>query len=368
MKLRFNREELSETLGAICSVASNRTPKDVLKAVHIDVRSDVVFLSATDLEIGLRSAVTQVEVDETGETLVPADMLSGIVQDCPDETVAVETEDSGLHIHGKGSHFKIVTQSPADFPAVAELDGEPDFTVDSGVLARLIEWTVFACAKESTRYAINGVLWEVSPKALTLAATDGRRLSLATTKLGDGSPKTEAQAIVPGKALSLFARLPVDGDGLVAVRMSSNQIVLKKGRSTLSSSLVEGHFPKYQDVIPQDCDRVVLLNTADFQSSLKQAARLTNEESKGVRLSFTDGSLTISSRAPEQGEATISLPVRYKGEATDIGFNPAFLMDVLRVADTEEVSFAFKEANRPGVIRVSDDFVHVVMPVNLSSA
>jgi DNA polymerase-3 subunit beta len=121
-------------------------------------------------------------------------------------------------------------------------------------------------------------------------------------------------------------------------------------------------------VIPQDCNREVVLNTAEFQTALKQAALLTNEESKGVRLRFADGSLTISSRAPEQGEATVSMPVKYTDTTTEIGFNPVFLLDVLRVVQEDELVFAFKEPNRPGVVRAGSNFLYVVMPVNLGSA
>ena len=136
----------------------------------------------------------------------------------------------------------------------------------------------------------------------------------------------------------------------------------------ISSALVEGKFPKYEDVIPTDCDRVAELNTAEFLGALRRAALLTNEESKGVRFSFSNGNLTLTSRAPEQGEATIALSIDYSGEAVEIGFNPVFLLDMLRVVHTETISFAIKESNRPGLIRVGDDFVYVVMPVNLSSA
>jgi len=368
MKLRINREELAEALSAVSAVASVRSPKEVLKCVRLEVRPDVLLLSATDLELGIRSAVTQVEVDKPGETLVVADTLSKIVRECADEILALETEGNHLHVRGMGSHFRIVTQSVEDFPPVPAMEGEPDFMVEHETLRRLIEWTVFAAARESTRYAINGILWELSDKGLVLAATDGRRLSVGRVKVSGVKKGASVQAIVPGKALSLFARLPVDGDSGVAVKIAPNQMLLKIGRSMISTSLIEGHFPKYQDVIPSDNDRTVALNTMEFLGALKRAALLTNEESKGVRLAFSDGNLTLSSRAPEQGDATISMPIPYKGEAIDIGFNPVFLTDVLRVAHSDEVTFAFKEANRPGLIKLDDSFVHVVMPVNLSSA
>jgi len=158
MKLRFNRHEAAEALSSSCKVAASRTPKEILKCVRVDVLPDAMLFSATDLELGLRIAVTQVEVDEPGETLVVADTLSKIVRECTDEVMTIETSGNNLHVRGAGSHFQIVTQSPADFPPVTALEGEPDFTIDDALLRRMIEWTVFAAARESTRYAINGVL------------------------------------------------------------------------------------------------------------------------------------------------------------------------------------------------------------------
>lgn len=367
MKLRFNRLAMVDALSVVGSVTPVRSTKEILKCVRLQANADVLLLSATDMELGVRFAVTQVEVDDTGDTLVSAATLGKIVRECTDEILAVETSGNSLHIRGAGSHFQIVMQDTMDFPHVPTLEGDPDFTAEHGALRRQIEWTSFAAARESTRYAINGVLWELNGDRLTLAATDGRRLSVAHGTLPDKRKGDPIQAIVPSKSLSLFGRLPVEDDAPVGVKLTPNQMILKAGGATLSTVLVEGHFPPYQDVVPSDCDRIVELDTQEFLGALKRAALLTNEESKGVRLTFGEDALTLSSRAPEQGEATISVGVSYRGEPTDIGFNPVFLTDVLRVTPTERVTFAFKAADRPGIIRIGDEFVHVVMPVNLSS-
>lgn len=368
MKIRFNRQEMADALSAVCNVTALRTPKEVLKCVHLEAQSDILLLSATDQEISIRCAVTQVEVDKPGTTLVVADTLNRIVRECDDEILDIELVDGDLNVRGQGSHFKIITQASSDFPPVPVMEGDPDFSIDHTQLRRLIEWTLFASARESTRYAINGVLWVLEGDRITLAATDGRRLSVAHGKIASPLKSDILQVIVPSKALSLFSRLPVDPDSTIGVKITSNQLLLKTPGAIISTTLVEGHFPKYQDVIPTDCDRLVQLNTTEFHSALKRAALLTNEESKGIRLAFSDDNLTLSSRAPEQGEATISISAQYKGESVEIGFNPLFLTDVLRVAHTDEITFAMKEANRPGVIRLNDDFIHVVMPVNLTSA
>ncbi len=368
MKLRFNRQEMADALSALCLVAAARTTKEILKCVRVEAQADVLLLAATDLELSLRCAIAQVEVDDPGETLVVADTLAKIVRECTDEVLTLDTDESMLHIRGAGSHFQIVTQDAAEFPPVPVMEGDPGFTIEDGQLTRLIEWTAFAAARESTRYAINGVLWELEGEKLTMSATDGRRLSVGRAQVQIGDSNSATSAIVPGKALSVISRLSVADDAMVGVKITGNQLLLTVGGSLVGTSLLEGRFPKYQDVIPTDCDRKARLNSLEFLGALKQAALLTNEESKGVRLAFTEGVLTLSSRAPEQGEATISIPAEYSGEPVEIGFNPVFLLDMLRVVRTDEVTIELKDANRPGVVRVDGDFVYVVMPVSLSSA
>ena len=236
--------------------------------------------------------------------------------------------------------------------------------MNADVLRRLAEWTAFSAAKESTRYAINGVLWDKDTAGLNMVATDGRRLSQAVTTI-EGST-TECRAIVPTKAMHLFQRVMGDADQVIRFKITENQIVASSPRATVSAGLVEGQFPNYEDVIPTDCDKELELPTEAFRVAVRQAALLTNEESKGIRFALAEGELTLSSRAPEQGEATISLPVNYDGEPIEIGFNPLFLIDALRVVHTETVRFQLKDPKRPGILRCGDDLLYVIMPVNLS--
>ena len=239
MRFRFDRQEMGDALRTVASVANPRSPKDVLKCVHLDVKSDVVLLSATDQELGIRHAVSQVEVDETGEVLVSADTFARIVTETSDDVLHIELVDSILHVRGSGSHFQIVTRDTADFPPVPIMEGNPSLTIGMSDLSRMIEWTVFSAARESTRYAINGVLWEVDGKTLTLAATDGRRLSLARGKIDADNTEARPQAIVPGKALSLLAKLPGDAETKVGITVTSNQLLADTGRAQISSTLVE---------------------------------------------------------------------------------------------------------------------------------
>jgi DNA polymerase-3 subunit beta len=364
MKVRINRQELSEALAAASAVAATRTPKPILECVLIEAAGDHCLLVATDLEIAIRATVAQVEIEEKGTVVVHADKLAQIVRESSDEVLSLDSDDSMCHVRGKDAHYQIVALDPADFPAVAELEGEPDFEIENSVLRRMSEWTVFAAAREHTRYAINGVLWEKQKDALALVATDGRRLALAKAKISGAGQDWER--IVPSKAMHVFPRILGDASGKVAVKLTGNQIIVKTARATLCSGLVEGQFPKYRDVVPSDCDRKVTLNTSELLSAVRRSALLTNEESKGVRLAFADNMLTLTSRAPSQGEATITIPIKYSHDELVIGFNPHFIIDALKVVDEDEVTIELKSSNRPGLFKCGADRQYVVMPVSLS--
>jgi len=147
MKLRFNRQEIADSLAPLCAVAASRTPKEILRCIKLEAKADVLFLAATDLEISLRCAATHVEVDEPGEAVILADTFARIIHECSDETLAVETDASELHMRGAGSHFQFVTQDGAEFPALPAMDETPHFTVPQSALRRLIEWTSLAAAR-----------------------------------------------------------------------------------------------------------------------------------------------------------------------------------------------------------------------------
>lgn len=364
MQLTVNRMALSEALGVASAIAVSRTTKDALKCVRLTADAEGLLISATDLEVGLRVRVLQVEVKKKGDTLVPADKLMSIARESLDETLVIESVDQVCHIRGQHSHFEVYGQDPRDFPPVPGLDGPADIQIDGQVLSGLVNRTVFAVAKENTRYAINGVLWEKRGKRLALVATDGRRLARAVGSaeqtIGDDN-----QAIVPSKTVHLLQKVLSTCTEKVAIQLSSNQIIAQCGQYVVSSALAEGNFPHYEEVIPRDNDKRVELDTEEFLNAVRQAALLTNEQSKGIRLVFGKELLVLSSRAPEQGEATVSIKASYAGDEVAIGFNPGFVIDALRVAGSPSVTLELRDGNRPAVLKAGQDFCYVIMPVSL---
>lgn len=364
MKVICNRGALLEALTVAGNVVASRTPKPVLQCVKLTAENDRLTVAATDLEVAIRYSDNQVQIEQPGEALLPADKFRDIVRESVDDTLSIDVSTDNASIKGNDSHFKIFTQNPKDFPPVPDFEGDADFEIQGGLLKSLIGQTLFAAAKESTRYAFNGVLLLAKGKKITLVSTDGRRLAQANGDLIKGSDK-ESRAIVPSKALTLIDKLIDDPEEAVGFQVRENQIIVHTSSATLTSSLVEGQFPPYEDVIPKDTDKKMSAATADFLSAIRRAALLTTEESKGVRLQFDKKGLVLTSRSPESGEATINFSCKFEGSDVEIGFNPQFLTDALRVVDSDEISLELTAPNRPGLLKGGPNFLYVIMPVNL---
>ncbi|WP_428940774.1 DNA polymerase III subunit beta [Fontivita pretiosa] len=368
MKVICNRGALLEALSVASSVVSTRTPKPVLQCLKLTAGDDRLTIAATDLEVAIRYSDAQVQIEQPGEALVPSGNFCNIVRESVDDTLSIELDKDQVHIKGQDSHFKIFTQPVGDFPPVPDFEGEADFEIVGGHLKQLINQTIFAAARESTRYAFNGVLIVAQKnKKVSLVSTDGRRLALARGELVSANKveKDGSRAIVPVKALNLVEKLIDDPEETVGVQMRENQVIFHTSNATLTSNLVEGQFPPYEDVIPKECDKKMTAGTADLLSAIRRAALLTTEESRGVRMQFSRKGLVLSSRSPEAGEATVNFPCKYEGADIEIGFNPQFLIEALRVVDTDEVTFEMTAPNRPGLLKGGPNFLYVIMPVNL---
>lgn len=365
MKVICDRGALVESLNLVSSVVASRTPKPALQCVKLIASEAQLTLIGTDTEIALRLTTPRVEVQKEGESLIPAEKLRQIVAESLDPTLTIETDGDTANVLGADSKFKVFGHAVGDFPPIPEMTGDADFEIPAGELHRLIAMTLFATARENSRYAINGVLVERDGNKLAVVATDGHRLALA--KGSCKSKKGELRnAIVPSKALNLLLKLFSDAEQVVKVQVAENQIHFATDAAVLTSNLVEGNFPPYKDVIPKDGDKKATISTDVFISGVRRAALLTNEESKGVRMAFSKEGLVLTSRAPEMGEAEVRVDVAdYVGDAVEIGFNPGYLLDALKVVDANDVLLEMKAGNKPGVLKTGSNFLYVVMPVNL---
>lgn len=389
MKVICERAALLEAVNQVSSVVASRSPRPQLTCIKLSAtKTDEgaeLTLSGTDAEISLTVRIGRVDVAQEGTALIPADKLRQIISAEDNEsTLTLETSGETTKIKGEDAVFSLHGFDPADFPALSDYKAIAEgsaasaaakslFATEAGVIDSLISRTLFAAARENSRYAINGVLMVRDGKKLEMIATDGRRLAKSSVTIsGDGEP---TQCIIPSKALSMIQKLTSDKNEPVHIAITDNQAVFAFGdepsdsRAVLTTNLVEGTFPPYDDVIPRDLDIKVTFNRDTLASAVKRAALLTNEESRGVRLSFTaeNKQLELSSRAPEMGEANIKVDlVAYDGDDIEIGFNPTFITDALKVIHDPEIMIELKAPNKPGLFKAGNDFLYVVMPVNLS--
>ncbi|TVQ65250.1 MAG: DNA polymerase III subunit beta [Phycisphaerales bacterium] len=378
MKFICDRPSLLDAVNLVSGVVAPRSPRPQLTCVKlraaIEGKVGTLSLSATDGEIFLSLTSSRVDISEPGEALIPADKLRQIVAaEDADNTLTITVEKDICEIRGADARFKIFGYPASDFPPAPAFpeDEKNVFSISAGDLRELVQRTVFAAARETSRYAINGVLLKRDGKKLEMVATDGRRLALARATASAAAAGT-ASCIVPTKALSLALKLMTDDEQRVHVALQGTQILIAFGdtddpaRAILTSNLVEGAFPPYEDVIPKDQDKKASFTRDALMSGVRRAALLTNEESRGVRLSIDTERLRLSSRAPEMGEAEIDVPVtEFTGDAIEIGFNPNFITDALKVMGDANIVIELKASNKPGLIRSGNDFLYVVMPVNL---
>lgn len=365
MKVIAQTAALQEALALASSIIAVRSPKPVLQCVKLVASGQTLTLLATDYEAGGRFVVSQVEVKAEGEALAPVGKLGDIVRESVgEETLTISAEKEACTITSAGARFRLLGYDPAEYPAVADFEDDGDFQVSATALSALIERTLFAAARAHSHYAISGVLWEASGKKLQLVATDGHRLALAKTSLAKPA-RAKVSAIVPGKLMSLLQRAAGGGEESLSVKVTESQILVRTARAVLVSSLVQGNFPKYEDVIPKDSTHKAVAKTEALLHRIRQAALLTTEESKGVRLAFEADKATVTSSSPDTGEAEVTVPVSFTGAKLEIGFNPAFLTDALKVIDSEEVTVELNASNKPAVIKGGPDFLYVLMPVDL---
>lgn len=368
MKLVCHRPSLSAALQIVSGVVPSRTPKEILKNIKLKVDSGRPVLIGTDQEIGIRHELQNVETDSTGEVLLPTQKVISILRELTDDHVTLEATERSVVISGGHSEFNLSTEDPAEFPVVAAFEDQSYFTVSASALREMIRRTVFATDSESTRYALGGILLELNPERATLAATDSRRLAVVTAPAESvGEINVEnTTPVVPSKAMQLIERsLPEEEDSVAMIAVHGNDVLVKAGGSTIYSRLVEGRFPKYADVIPDSFDHSIEFVVGPFYSAVRQAQIVTSEETRGVDFTFSNGQMSLSSRAANVGQSTVELPIAYEGDDLTITFDPKFVADFLRILDSSaSIRLNLIDRESPAVFTVEDSYRYVVMPLS----
>lgn len=368
MQFEISREALIKPLQLVTGVVERRQTLPVLSNVLLALDKKMLSLTGTDLEVELTGSVAVDAMTSDGEITVPARKLMDICKSLPDSaTLKFELSEDKLKIQSGRSRFSLSTLPATDFPGVEESTGTLEFAVAKTLLKTMLQNTSFAMAQQDVRYYLNGMLMEVSADYLRVVATDGHRLAMQTESLKAGVSGTTG-VIIPRKGVLELSRLLSDGeDEELNVVIGSNHVRATMANFTFTSKLVDGKFPDYNRVLPKGGDKNVIAGREQLRDSLSRTAILSNEKFRGIRLILSNDELKIIANNPEQEEAEETVPVEYKGDSLEIGFNVMYLVDVLNVLDSDNVQVIVSDPNSSALIQSSDDSsaLYVVMPMRL---
>lgn len=370
MKALCKRKELLAAFGMVSGVVPSRSPKPILQNVKLVADPDVgAILMATDLEVGIRHRVLGVNAYEPGSVILPTQKMQSILSTSADAELHIETDGDQLIVRGTYAQFRLPSEDPSLYPEVPDFAATSYHVVAASDLRRLIRRTMFATDAESTRYALGGVLVELSDDTITMVGTDGRRLAKmeAAAEAENGATPPAGSPVIPIKALKLIDRNLDDEELSVHIAIQAGSAVLLRTSdqgAIIYSRLVEGRFPRYQDVFPTDVEVRIPLDVALLRQAVEQASIVTSDESRGVDFRFAGDTLTLSSQAADVGSSQVTMPIHYEGKEVDITFDPRYLTDALKtIADDAMITAELIDHKNAAVFKTEDRYTYVVMPL-----
>ncbi len=366
MKFITTKDNLLKGIQVVQNAVSSKSTLPILSHILIEAQKGEIRFTATDLDIGM-SVLIGGEVSEEGTITVPARKFSEIVKELPSQdhvSVSVKKGQS-INIESGKSYFRLMGLLKDDFPQLPSFSKNAECVkVPQKLLKNMIQLTAFAMSRDETRYVLNGVLFSFQDKILRLVATDGRRLALIDKEV-QGIINFKKDVIIPLKTVQeLYRNLGEEGD--MSFYFKENQIQAQIQSITITSRLIEGEYPKYDQVIPKKTKEQIKIRTQDFLQATRRVSILANQESQAVKINLVKDKMIISKSTPDLGEAHEEIDVDYKGSEITIGFNPGFLIDVLKNLEEEDVSFELIDPEKPGVIKSKGDYTYIVLPMQLN--
>jgi DNA polymerase-3 subunit beta len=369
MKVLCDHERLREGLTVATSFIPMKSTRPAVENVCLVATSDALELVGTDLEVAVRWRIADVKVAEPGTALVPARVAADFVRDLAGETVSLSTKGSNFVVESGADRCELTTIDPDEFPVVARFGEEGAVPVKGEAFQRLVTRTGFAAAREQGRYAMHGILTQIEGDELKMVATDGRRLAVASTPLEiDGRGKrAEARAIIPTKGLQLFCRVIQDPEEQVRIHFGESQFGMKTAKAEIFARLIDGEFPRYSAVIPASTENLMQADAVQFAQKLRLVANVTSQDTRAVRLSLDKGRVTFLGRSAAMGEATSAMDCEFEGRASDIAFNPDYVLDGLKNCEIETVRLEFNERTSPGKFTLGENYTYIVMPITIDA-
>ena len=360
------RDALYEAVQTVARGVSGRSTQPVQNNIYLEAGADHLRLVATDLEFISLEALIPATRTEAGATTVPARLFTEVTGNLPDADVELKaTEEQALGLTCARSHYKIRGMAAEDFEMLPPLVDATTFDIEQGLLREVISQTRIAVSSDETRPTLTGALVRLEPNTLQFVATDTHRLALRQAAI-DLPDTQKREAIVSARALAEVERaLHAEAEMPAKIAVSDNQIEFAVGTVTIGSRLIEGKFPDYQKVVPEDFDKRLSVDTRELEAGLRRALIVAREDANRVSLSMEGAELKISAESQDVGDVVESIAAELEGEEITVAFNARYLLDAIAIISAEKVHFELSGPLNPGTVRPADtpDYIYVLMPM-----
>lgn len=367
MKVIVDKSELQKCVTIVSNAVSAKSAMPILSNILVEAKDKEKKLRfvATDLEVGVDCEISA-EVSEKGGITLPAKKLSDIVRELPDAPVKITTEDNTAKVDCEKTSFTLSGMPKEDFPALPPFPKSGAFELPQKLWKSMVRKTSFAVSTEEMRYALNGLFFWAQDNEVRMVATDGRRLSFIKSNLEE-KIKEKIGVIVPIKAIQEVQSI-LGEEGNITIASTGTQIFFKTENSIVTSRLIEGQFPNYEQVIPKFCEKKIGLKTVRFLQSIRRVSVLASEKTNQIKLTIQPQNIQVSANTPEIGEAKDEFEAVFDGEEIQAAFNGKYLIDILKNIEGEDVSLELNQPLTPGVVKPAGDenYINVIMPIKLT--
>lgn len=367
MKFICSQSDLANAINTVQKAVSTKSTHPILKGILIEAHDRQIKLTGNDLNVGIE-CFFEANVTEAGSIVVSSRLFGEIIRKLPDSEIRIAVDESNqVHIECEKSKFNLVGQASAEFPELPELGNTEVCDLDCDLFKNMIRQTLFATSQDESRPILTGCLIEIDNGAMTMVAIDGYRLALRNATVNKSAT---GKAVIPGKTLSEVGKI-ISGmteEDQIRLAFTDKHILFEVGPVRIISRLLEGEFIKYAQIIPKDNKSRVVVNTNDILNSIERASLLAREsKNSSIKLSIGQNVMSISSNV-EAGSAVEEVEIKLDGPELEIGFNPKYLVDALKVMDSDELHMEFSTSVSPCIMKPNDQesYTYLVLPVRMS--
>lgn len=367
MKIIVSSENLQKKISYLNHAISPRVDLPILLNVLVEARDGRLYVSSTDLEIGIQTHL-EADIEEEGAVTIPAKTFFELISSLPSEKINISTEDNSVVVRSKKTKSLLQTIPAEDFPRLYEEKGEMDAEVNFLEFKKDASMVVFSTSSDLSRPALSGVLIKREKEGFLLVGTDGYRLSLKRHNVNGGEGKRDEFLIIPARVVKEVFSIKDDVKSvLIHTLKSSNQIMFEMGGTVLVGRLIEAEFPNYERIIPSDHSSQIVFDREELLKAVKICSIFAREAANIVKLSLRKQSLTVSSHTPSLGENTVEVDAKLSGEENEIAFNARYLLDILSNLTQSGLILEMTGPLNPGVFKIKEDpsFLHLIMPIRL---